>query len=67
MSKINITRRDYGQIQEIGDAIWNHKNPESKMETPNMIYEQVEKYWDEWRKFNTPFVQFVEDKIGFHK
>ncbi len=56
-------RRDFGEIVKVGDAVWKHENPDTKMETPNMVYEQMEKFWDEWIKENKPFAQFVEELI----
>ncbi len=59
-----MRRCDYGDIVKAGDIVWKVKNPDSTMDTPNMVYESMEKMWDEWRKENIPFVQFIAEKMN---
>lgn len=59
-----MSRRDYGDIIKVGDALYKYSNPETTMCTPTQVYEQVESLWDKWREENTPFIEYVEVELG---
>lgn len=38
---------------EVAEKLYKHVNPESKMDTPNSVYEKTEKWYREWQTEDT--------------
>lgn len=39
---------DPNKIEDVSDKLWKEANPDTKMDTPNMVYIHVENHKKEW-------------------